>query len=142
MKQLLHHIVFCCMVVLCFTACDKDDALCVSGSGGDGNSIILDLASASLPVTRATVQATGAEIAVSHLDVLIFKEDETKVWHERVRDSAGGSGKITLSAKRSDFAANEAYWVYLIANSTADVSVFETKDFDLGDLKGMFVEHR
>lgn len=55
MKQLLHHIVFCCMVVLCFTACDKDDALCVSGSGGDGNSIILDLASASLPVTRATV---------------------------------------------------------------------------------------
>jgi type III secretory pathway lipoprotein EscJ len=54
MKQLLHHIVFCCMVVLCFTACDKDDALCVSGSGGDGNSIILDLASASLPVTRAT----------------------------------------------------------------------------------------
>lgn len=140
MKQLLHHIVFCCMVVLCFTACDKDDALCVSGSGGDGNSIILDLASASLPVTRATVQATGAEIAVSHLDVLIFKEDETKVWHERVRDSAGGSGKITLSAKRSDFAANEAYWVYLIANSTADVSVFETKDFDLGDLKGMVQE--
>ena len=140
MKQLLHHIVFCCMVVLCFTACDKDDALCVSGSGGDGNSIILDLASASLPVTRATVQATGAEIAVSHLDVLIFKEDETKVWHERVRGSAGGSGKITLSAKRSDFAANEAYWVYLIANSTADVSVFETKDFDLGDLKGMVQE--
>ena len=111
MKQLLHHIVFCCMVVLCFTACDKDDALCVSGSGGDGNSIILDLASASLPVTRATVQATGAEIAVSHLDVLIFKEDETKVWHERVRGSAGGSGKITLSAKRSDFAAHEAYCI-------------------------------
>lgn len=136
MKQLLHHIVFCCLTVLCFAACDKDDTFHAAGSGGDGNSIILDLASASLPVTRATVEATGVEIAVSHLDVLIFNEEGTKVWHERV-STADKSKTITLSAKRSSFTANEKYWVYLIANSTADVNTFKADDFDLAALKAM-----
>lgn len=136
MKLLLHHIVFCCLTVLCFAACDKDDTFHAAGSGGDGNSIILDLASASLPVTRATVEATGVEIAVSHLDVLIFNEEGTKVWHERV-STADKSKTITLSAKRSSFTANEKYWVYLIANSTADVNTFKADDFDLAALKAM-----
>ena len=136
MKQLLHHIVFCCLTVLCFAACDKDDTFHAAGSGRDGNSIILDLASASLPVTRATVEATGVEIAVSHLDVLIFNEEGTKVWHERV-STADKSKTITLSAKRSSFTANEKYWVYLIANSTADVNTFKADDFDLAALKAM-----
>lgn len=140
MKQLLYHIVFCCLTVLCLTACDKNDTLPVSGPEGDGNSIILDLASASLPVTRATVDATGAEIAVDHLDVLIFREDGTKEWHERVDGGTGGSGKITLSAQRSGFTAGEGYWVYLIANSTADVSVFEAGTFNLAGLKGLMQE--
>mgnify|MGYP000363279488 CR=1 FL=1 len=140
MKQLLYHIVFCCLAAVFFTACDKDDTLPVTGAGGDGNSIILDLASASLPVSRATVQATGAEVAVSHLDVLIFDGNGNKEWHERVSGSAGGSGKITLSAKRSDFAADEKYWVYLIANSTAEADVFDAEDFDLNKLRGMTQE--
>ena len=46
MKQLLYHIVFCCLAAVGFTACDKYDTLHVTGVGGDGNSIILDLASA------------------------------------------------------------------------------------------------
>lgn len=140
MKQLLYHIVFCCLAAVFFTACDKDDTLSVTGAGGDGNNIILDLASASLPVSRATVPATGAEVTVSHLDVLIFDKYGTKKWHERVSGSAGGSGKITLSAKRSDFAANEKYWVYLIANSTAEADVFDAEDFGLDKLRGMTQE--
>lgn len=140
MKQLLYHIVFCCLTVLCLTACDKNDTLPVSGPEGDGNSIILDLASASLPITRATVDATGAEIAVDHLDVLIFREDGTKEWHERVNGSTGGSGKITLSAQRSGFTEGEGYWVYLIANSTADAGVFEAGTFNLAGLKGLMQE--
>lgn len=140
MKQLLYHIVFCCLAAVGFTACDKYDTLHVTGAGGDGNSIILDLASASLPVSRATVQATGAEVTVSHLDVLIFDKYGTKKWHERVSGSASGSGKITLSAKRSDFAANEKYWVYLIANSTAEADVFDAEDFGLDKLRGMTQE--
>lgn len=79
MKQLLYHIVFCCLAAVGFTACDKYDTLHVTGVGGDGNSIILDLASASLPVSRATVQATGAEVTVSHLDVLILRRTEIKM---------------------------------------------------------------
>ena len=140
MKQLLSQIVFCCLTLLCLTACDKNDTLPVSGPEGDGNSIILDLASASLPVTRATVDATGAEIAVDHLDVLIFREDGTKEWHERVDGGTGGSGKITLSAPRSGFTAREGYWVYLIANSTADAGVFEAETFNLAGLKGLMQE--
>ena len=140
MKQLLYHIVFCCLAAVFFAACDKDDTLSVTGAGGDGNSIILDLASASLPVSRATFQATGAEVAVSHLDVLIFEGNGNKKWHERVSGSAGGSGKITLSAKRSDFATNEKYWVYLIANSTAEADVFDAADFGLDKLRGMTQE--
>lgn len=140
MKQLLYHIVFCCLAAVVFTACDKDDTLHATGAGADGNSIILDLASASLPVTRATVEATGVEVAVSHLDVLIFDENGMKVWHERVSGTANKNGTITLSAKRSDFAANTAYWVYLIANSTADVNTFKADDFNLAALKGMTQE--
>ncbi len=140
MKQLLYHIVFCCLAAVVFTACDKDDTLHATGAGADGNSIILDLASASLPVTRATVEATGVEVAVSHLDVLIFDENGIKVWHERVSGTANKNGTITLSAKRSDFSANTAYWVYLIANSTADVNTFKADDFNLAALKGMTQE--
>lgn len=140
MKQLLYHIVFCCLAAVVFTACDKDDTLHATGAGADGNSIILDLASASLPVTRATVEATGVEVAVSHLDVLIFDENGIKVWHERVSGTANKNGTITLSAKRSDFSTNTAYWVYLIANSTADVNTFKADDFNLAALKGMTQE--
>ena len=140
MKQLLYHIVFCCLAAVVFTACDKDDTLHATGAGADGNSIILDLASASLPVTRATVEATGVEVAVSHLDVLIFDKNGIKVWHERVSGTANKNGTITLSAKRSDFSANTAYWVYLIANSTADVNTFKADDFNLATLKGMTQE--
>ena len=140
MKQLLYHIVFCCLAAVVFTACDKDDTLHATGAGADGNSIILDLASASLPVTRATVEATGVEVAVSHLDVLIFDKNGIKVWHERVSGTANKNGTITLSAKRSDFSANTAYWVYLIANSTADVNTFKADDFNLAALKGMTQE--
>lgn len=138
--KIIYHIVFCCLVAVGFTACNQDDSLPVTGAGGDGNSIILDLASASLPVSRATVQATGVEVAVSHLDVLIFEENGSKKWHERVSGSTGSSGKITLSAKRSDFDANETYWVYLIANSTAEAAVFDAADFDLDKLRGMTQE--
>lgn len=138
--KIIYHIVFCCLVAVGFTACNQDDSLPVTGAGGDGNSIILDLASASLPVSRATVQATGVEVAVSHLDVLIFEENGNKKWHERVSGSEGGSGKITLSAKRSDFVSNKTYWVYLIANSTAEADVFDATDFDLDKLRGMTQE--
>ena len=142
MKQLLHYIVFCCLAACCFTACDHEDIFRQTETEGDGNSIILNLASGKLPLTRANVEANGAEIAVSHLDVLIFNQDGTKVWHERVDGIKDGKDKITLSAKRSTFDENESYWVYLIANSTADVSIFEDENFTLTSLNALKQEDK
>ena len=142
MKQLLHHIVFCCLTACCFTACDHEDIFRQTETEGDGNSIILNLASGKLPLTRANVEANGAEIAVSHLDVLIFKQDGTKAWHERVDGIKDGKDKITLSAQRSTFDANKSYWVYLVANSTADVSIFEDENFTLTSLYALKQEDK
>lgn len=142
MKQLLHYIVFCCLAACCFTACDHEDIFRQTETEGDGNSIILNLASGKLPLTRANVEANGAEIAVSYLDVLIFNQDGTKVWHERVDGIKDGKDKITLSAQRSTFDENESYWVYLIANSTADVSIFEDENFTLTSLNALKQEDK
>lgn len=142
MKQLLHYIVFCCLAACCFTACDHEDIFRQTETEGDGNSIILNLASGKLPLIRANVEANGAEIAVSHLDVLIFNQDGTKVWHERVDGIKDGKDKITLSAQRSTFDENESYWVYLIANSTADVSIFEDENFTLTSLNALKQEDK
>ena len=142
MKQLLHYIVFCCLAACCFTACDHENIFRQTETEGDGNSIILNLASGKLPLTRANVEANGAEIAVSHLDVLIFNQDGTKVWHERVDGIKDGKDKITLSAQRSTFDENESYWVYLIANSTADVSIFEDENFTLTSLNALKQEDK
>ena len=135
MRPLLYHIIACC-AVLFFTACDKEYDILDSNATGDGNSIILDLSSGSLPVSRAVnTEATGAEIRVNHIDVLIFDENGSKKHHERIGGSDTGNGTIVLSAKRSDFEVNAGYEVYLIANSTADVSVFAADDFDMTKLR-------
>lgn len=135
MRPLLYHIIACC-AVLFFTACDKEYDIPGGNATGDGNSIILDLSSGSLPISRAVnTEATGAEIRVNHIDVLIFDENGRKKHHERIDGSDTGNGTIVLSAKRSDFEVNAGYEVYLIANSTADVSVFAADDFDMTKLR-------
>lgn len=140
MKQLLYHIIACCVAVLFFAACDKECDIPGGNVVGDGNSIILDLSSGAQPVSRAA--ATGAEVKVNHIDVLIFGEDGSKKHHERVGGSETGSGTIVLTAKRSSFDAGSKYEVHLIANSTADVSVFAADDFDKTKLWGMTQEDR
>lgn len=135
MRPLLYHIIACC-AVLFFTACDKEYDIPGGNATGDGNSIILDLSSGSLPISRAVnTEATGAEVRVNHIDVLIFDENGSKKHHERIGGSDTGNGTIVLSAKRSDFEVNAGYEVYLIANSTADASVFAADDFDMTKLR-------
>lgn len=135
MRPLLYHIITCC-AVLFFTACDKEYDIPGGNATGDGNSIILDLSSGSLPISRAVnTEATGAEVRVNHIDVLIFDENGSKKHHERIGGSDTGNGTIVLSAKRSDFEVNAGYEVYLIANSTADASVFAADDFDMTKLR-------
>lgn len=131
MKPLLYHIIACCVAVLFFIGCGKECDIPGSHIAGDGNSIILDLSTGALPISRAAnMTPTGAEVKVDHIDVLIFDTDGDKKHHERVVVSETGNGTIVLSAKRSDFDVNAAYEVHLIANSTADVSTFTANDFN------------
>lgn len=138
MRRLLYYIIACCAAVLFFAACDKECDISGGSVVGDGNSIILDLSSETLPVSRAVnTAATGAEVRVDHIDVLIFDENGNKEHHERVGGSETGNGTIVLSAKRSSFDVNAKYEVHLIANSTADVTVFAADDFNMDKLKGL-----
>lgn len=118
--------------MLSFVACNKVDDITDGFDRGKGNNIILNMSSGTLPLSRAVV-AKGAEIAVSHIDVLIFGQDGMKLWHERVGSSGNSSDRIVLSAPKNRFNTNEQYWVYLIANSTHP----ETDFSGLTDLNGL-----
>lgn len=124
MKRILHKIMVCCAAVLLCTACNSEDDMPCKAE--NGNNIIIDISSGALPVSRATVEATGAEIAVSHIDVLFFKEDDgSNTYHERIQmNTQEKTGTITLTKGSDEFDKNTRYWVYLIANSA-----HEAKDF-------------
>ena len=67
--------------------------------------------------TRA--EDTSTESYVDHIDVFIFEDKNgspaTKVHYER--QQVNNAAMLTLNAKRSAFAAEKSYYVYLIANS-------------------------
>ena len=62
MKQLVYHIIVCGMAVLFLTACEKDDDISGRSMEKNGNSIILNLSSETLPVSRAGNEP-GVEMA-------------------------------------------------------------------------------
>ena len=136
MKRILPIVMQACMAVCCLTACIAENDM-PGGTGlTDGNRILVDLSSGSLPLTRA-VEATGVEIALDHVDVLIFDTDEKMVRHERVQASSTAKESILkLSARREEFAPGDSYWVYLVANSTLAEEVFEGLA-DLNALKAL-----
>ena len=119
--------------MLAFPSCIKDTYI-PDRTGGEGDSIILDIASETLPLMKS--EESGAEIAVDHLDVLIFEENGAYRWHERITSLNGSrEGTVTLSAKREDFVANSGYWVYLVANSSHPAEDFN--NIDLNGLRSM-----
>ena len=75
---------------------------------------------------------TEAEAYVSHVDVLIFDESEAMFHHERVGNS--GRTTFTLAKRRSDFPAGTQFYVYLIANSSAEAQTMAALA-DVEDLK-------
>lgn len=131
MRTTLYRILFPAALVMMLSACVKEEVPGGAG-GGEGDSIILDIASETLPLMKS--EASGAEIAVDHLDVLIFEENGDFKWHERLGNlNSSREGKVTLSAKREDFVAGTGYWVYLVANSCSHAAA----DFDNIDLNGL-----
>lgn len=142
MRRIIYNMVICCAAAWFLAACSNEYDIPGGQTERDGNSIILDISSGALPVSRATVPAEGAEVAVSHIDVLIFNENKDKVWSDRVSAPANKTGKITLAAKRENFTpVNSKYWVYLIANSTHAEADFESLA-DLDGLRAMTQEDR
>lgn len=80
--------------------------------------------------TKAVTEDTGYESHVEHIDIFIFREDNTLYWHERTSVSAS-KGSHTLSVGTKFFAekdsdgnvtAHPKYRVYLLANAAFDVS--------------------
>lgn len=95
-------------------------------------SIILDLSSGA---TKADSQ-TSTESYVNNLDVFIFDivagRPDKVIVHETF--TVNNVSRVTLDAKRTDFEANQEYFVYLLANCTADLSDISTFH-ELNDLK-------
>ena len=69
MKRIFYHMA-CWLAVLGCAACSNETDFVKTEA--DNNSIVLDISSATTPVTRAG--ATGAEVTVSYVDVLIFDD--------------------------------------------------------------------
>lgn len=127
------------MAVMFLSSCNDESDIIGVKPTGDGNSILIDLYSGNQPLSRSVLNTT--ESAVDHIDVLIFAEDGAKKWHERIAcNGTNTTGTISLSAKRSSFTTNTPYWVYLIANSTAEATVFSADDFSLDKLRQMTQE--
>lgn len=142
MKKILYTILKTVMLLPLLAACSSETDSFLSGTGTEGNAIVLQFSTGDTPLSRATVPSEeGAEVAVEHLDVFIFEESGGKKHYERVTGCTGKEGTVTLAAKREDFAADTGYWVYLIANST-----HATVDFDaiadLNSLKAMTQQDR
>ena len=98
------------MVGMLMSACQEQNVFDTFGN----EDIVISLSGGA---TRA--EDTSAEAYVDHIDVFIFEDESgspaTKVHYER--QQVNNSAMLTLNAKRSSFATDESYYVYLIANS-------------------------
>lgn len=142
MKKILYTILKTVMLLPLLAACSSETDSFLSGTGTEGNAIVLQFSTGDTPLSRATVPSEeGAEVAVEHLDVFIFEESGGKKHYERVTGCTDKEGTVTLAAKREDFAADTGYWVYLIANSTHATVEFDAIA-DLNSLKAMTQQDR
>lgn len=101
--------------------------------------IVLNVSGGTLRViSRAEDMAdTDAESAVKHLDVMIFNDatsDENKslMYHERIT-TASPTGQVKLGVNIDDIQIGAKYWIYVVANSTADAATFA----QIGNVKAL-----
>lgn len=114
MKRILNTLT-CFAVLLTAFSCQQELIVDVSVN----ESIVLDLSSG---LTKA--DDTDTESYIDHIDVFIFAVSGSTpgqcVVHEHF--TVNNTPTVTLEAKRTDFPENAEYYVYLIANSTQDLS--------------------
>ncbi len=122
MKRFIYFLLLA-VPVIAMQSCVNDD-LDFANENQDEDYVALTVA-AGKPQTRALVADNDVESAVNHLDVVIFEENGTFKYCERIVVSPSSSGTVRLGVKRSGFfTANAKYYVYVIANSTHPASVF------------------
>lgn len=92
--------------------------------------IVIDFSSGQ---TKVLAEDTGYESRIDHIDIFIFREDNSIYWHERTSVSSSESSH-TLSVGTDFFAkkdeagnviAHPKYKVYLLANADFDVSFID-----------------
>ena len=115
MKRIINTLL--CSTVLLLAASCLQQELIIDAPVNE--SIVLDLSSG---VTKAA--DTDTESYVDHIDVFIFRASGSSPADRLVHEyfTVNNASTVTLEAKRTDFTANEGYFVYLVANSTLDLS--------------------
>lgn len=124
MKRIINTLI-CPAVLLLALSCQQE--LIPETPVSVSESIVLDLSSG---ITKAEEYQNVTEAYVDQLDVFIFEaaydEPGALLVHETFK--VDNASSVTLAAKRTRFTENEKYYVYLLANSTADLS--DVTDFD------------
>ena len=119
MKRIINTLL-CSTVLLLAASCIQQELVIETPVN---ESIVLDLSSG---LTKAA--DTDTESYVDHIDVFIFKASGSSpaglLMHEYF--TVNNASSVTLKAKRTDFTADEGYFVYLVANSTLDLSDVES----------------
>ena len=109
------------MMAILMAACQEQEFFETLGN----EDIIINL---SAGATRAA--DTSTESYVDHIDVFIFEDEHgspaTKVHYER--QQVNNAAMLTLGAKRSLFAVDKSYHVYLIANSNLSTETLDKMD--------------
>lgn len=137
MKKYIHSILV--LVLFALVGCVKTDEL-----GGDhirSNSVLLKINTTSGIVSRA-IEDTPLEERVDWVDVFVFNADADKtVFHkERIDVSSAPvykTGEFPLQKKRDDFGKDTPYYIYLVANASADLTSAEAGVNDWSDLQAL-----
>lgn len=119
MKRIINTLL-CSTVLLLAASCIQQELVIETPVN---ESIVLDLSSG---LTKAA--DTDTESYVDHIDVFIFKASGSSPAERLVYEyfTVNNASSVTLQAKRTDFTADEGYFVYLVANSTLDLSDVES----------------
>ena len=121
-------------------ACHHDGDVEELQGGAREAAIVLNVEGGSLGVeTRASdIEDNGVESAIRHLDIMIFEDaeddaDKHLFYHQRAT-TASASGAVRLGVNIDDIVLGAKYWVYVVANSTLDVSTYA----NVGSVESLF----
>ena len=118
MKRIFNTLMFMAMALLSFSCQEELDI-----EMPVNESIILDLSSGGL--TKSIVEDNDRESFINHIDVMIFEtgadnKPADRIHHEKI--SVNDPAKVVLAVKRTEFEPNKEYFVYIVANSSLDLS--------------------